>query len=89
MFNVAFLVIVLLLGLMSVNSMSIKRSAKQENNLEKVDETEYPIKVNYDVYPVRKNNRQSFNVQQVGPSEKSGRFGFEFHVGGEICVTVA
>lgn len=57
MFNVAFFVIVLLLGLMSVNTMSIKRSAKSESNLEKVDETEYPIKVNYDVYPVR---NQSF-----------------------------
>lgn len=53
MFNVAFLVIVLLIGLMHVNTMSIKRSEKSENNLEKVEDTEYPLKVNYDVYPVR------------------------------------
>ena len=53
MFNLAFFVIVLLIGLMNVNTMSIKRSEKSANNLEKVDETEYPMKVNYDVYPVR------------------------------------
>lgn len=53
MFNFAFFVIVLLIGLMNVNTMSIKRSEKSANNLEKVDETEYPMKVNYDVYPVR------------------------------------
>lgn len=51
MFNYAFFVIILLMGF--VNTMSIKRSDKSENNLEKVDETEYPLKVNYDVYPVR------------------------------------
>lgn len=54
MFNFAFFVIVLLIGLMNVNTMSIKRSEKSANNLEKVDETEYPMKVNYDVYPVRR-----------------------------------
>lgn len=53
MFNLAFFVIVLLIGVMDANAMSIKRSEKSENNLEKVDETEYPLKVNYDVYPVR------------------------------------
>lgn len=53
MFNVAFFVIVLVMGLLNVSAMSIKRSEKSENNLEKVDETEYPMKVNYDVYPVR------------------------------------
>lgn len=54
MFNFAFFVIVLMMGLLNVNTMSIKRSSeKSENNLEKVDETEYPMKVNYDVYPVR------------------------------------
>jgi hypothetical protein len=52
MFHAAFCVIVLLMGLMNVNTMSIKRSEKSENNLEKMDETEYPLKVNYDVYPV-------------------------------------
>lgn len=52
MFNVAFFVIVLLAGFMNVSAMSIKRSEKSENNLEKVEDTEYPIKVNYDVYPV-------------------------------------
>lgn len=53
MFNVSFFVIVLVMGLLNVSAMSIKRSEKSENNLEKVDETEYPMKVNYDVYPVR------------------------------------
>jgi hypothetical protein len=53
MFNLEFLVIVLLVGLVNVNAMSIKRSEKSENNLEKVEDTEYPMKVNYDVYPVR------------------------------------
>lgn len=53
MFNIAFFVIVLLIGLMNANAMSIKRSEKSENNLEKIDETQYPLKVNYDVYPVR------------------------------------
>lgn len=52
MFNFAFVVILLLLGLIDVDAMSIKRSEKSTNNLEKVDNTEYPIKVNYDVYPV-------------------------------------
>jgi hypothetical protein len=52
MFNFACYVIILLLGLISVDAMSIKRSEKSANNLEKVDETEYPMKVNYDVYPV-------------------------------------
>lgn len=52
MFNVAFFVIVLLAGFMNVSAMSIKRSEKSENNLEKVEDSEYPIKVNYDVYPV-------------------------------------
>lgn len=52
MFNFACFVIILLIGFINVNSMSIKRSEKSANNLEKVDETEYPIKVNYDVYPV-------------------------------------
>lgn len=46
------LVILLLLGLISVDAMSIKRSEKSANNLEKVDDTQYPMKVNYDVYPV-------------------------------------
>lgn len=53
MFNATVLVIVFLVGFINVNAMSIKRSEKTENNLEKVDQTEYPIKVNYDVYPVR------------------------------------
>lgn len=52
MFNFACFVIVLVLGLINVDAMSIKRSEKAANNLEKVDETEYPMKVNYDVYPV-------------------------------------
>lgn len=54
MFNAASIVIVLLIGLINANAMSLKRSEKSENNLEKVDETQYPLKVNYDVYPVRK-----------------------------------
>lgn len=33
--------------------MSIKRSEKPESSLEKVEDTEDPMKVNYDVYPVR------------------------------------
>jgi hypothetical protein len=53
MFNCDFLVLLLLLGLLTnVGSMSLKRSEKSDNNLEKVDDTEYPMKVNYDVYPV-------------------------------------
>lgn len=96
MFNVVFFVIVLSLGLLSVSSMSIKRSARPENNLEKVDETEYPIKVNYDVYPVRTGTVGSFFVQQVRRFSPTSvlrwnflAFGFEFHVGGDICVTDA
>jgi hypothetical protein len=54
MFNFGFFVIVLLVGLVNINARSIKRSEKSENNLEKVEDTEYPMKVNYDVYPVRK-----------------------------------
>lgn len=46
--------IVLVMGFTNVNTMSIKRSEKSANNLEKVEDTEYPIKVNYDVYPVSK-----------------------------------
>jgi hypothetical protein len=52
MFNFACFVIIVIVGFMNVSAMSIKRSEKSANNLEKVDETEYPIKVNYDVYPV-------------------------------------
>jgi hypothetical protein len=52
MFNFTCYVIILLLGLISVDAMSIKRSEKSANNMEKVDDTEYPMKVNYDVYPV-------------------------------------
>lgn len=52
MYNFICFVIVLLLGLISVDARSIKRSEKNANNLEKVDDTEYPMKVNYDVYPV-------------------------------------
>lgn len=52
MFNFAFVVIILLIGFVNVNAMSLKRSEKSENNLEKVEDTEYPMKVNYDVYPV-------------------------------------
>lgn len=70
MFNAVFFVIVLLIGLMNVNTMSIKRSEKFENNLEKIDETEYPLKVNYDVYPVSFAFKENFHyfyiVQQVG-----------------------
>ncbi|CRK94331.1 CLUMA_CG007846, isoform A [Clunio marinus] len=51
MFNISYLVMFLLVGLIDVNTMTIKRSEKSANNLEKVDETEDPLKVNYDVYP--------------------------------------
>lgn len=52
MFNFVCFVIIATIGLSNVDAMSIKRSEKAANNLEKVDETEYPMKVNYDVYPV-------------------------------------
>lgn len=55
MFNFAYFLLILLIGFIQVNSMTIsKRSDESENNLEKPDQTEYPMKVNYDVYPVRK-----------------------------------
>lgn len=53
MFNLEVLLIFLFVGFLNVQAMSIKRSGKMENNLEKIDKTEYPSKVNYDVYPVR------------------------------------
>lgn len=59
MFNTACFWIILLVGVTtSANAMSLKRSEKSENNLEKVDNTEYPIKVNYDVYPVRRQSER-------------------------------
>lgn len=97
MFNVAFFVIVLLAGFMNVSAMSIKRSEKSENNLEKVEDTEYPIKVNYDVYPVSYRcshavrraqgenfscNRSEIFVPFCGVSRR-----LEFQGEREICVT--
>lgn len=52
MFNSACFVIIFIFGLISADARSIKRSGKTDNNLEKVEDTEYPMKVNYDVYPV-------------------------------------
>ena len=54
MFNFACFVIIFIFGLMNADARSIKRSEKTDNNLEKVEDTEYPMKVNYDVYPVSK-----------------------------------
>lgn len=68
MFNFAFVVIILLIGVMNANAMSIKRSEKSENNLEKIDETEYPLKVNYDVYPVRTARSQSAIIDIIRAS---------------------
>jgi len=52
MFNLEVTVIIMLIGFTNVYTASIKRSA--DKSLEKVDDTQYPAKVNYDVYPVSK-----------------------------------
>jgi hypothetical protein len=69
MYNFACFVIILLLGLISVDARSIKRSEKSANNLEKVDDTEDPMKVNYDVYPVSQNT--SYFSERVSRSSSS------------------
>lgn len=52
MFNFPLFAIVLSIGFMNVQAMSLKRSEKPESSLEKVEATDDPMKVNYDVYPV-------------------------------------
>lgn len=52
MFNFPLFAIVLSIGFMNVQAMSLKRSEKSESSLEKVEATDDPMKVNYDVYPV-------------------------------------
>lgn len=56
MLQTVLLLAVFLIGFFNdVNSMAIsKRSDKTENSLERPDQTEYPEKVDYDVYPVRR-----------------------------------